>query len=160
MNVAVTRDLARRAGIGALLLSASVCCGAGEIQRLNPEGLSKPQGYSQVVVASGKRWVHVAGQAGIGTDGKVPAGLEAQTRLMFEKVRIALAGAGATPADVVRIVVYIVDLQAVDPTPVYEGIRAFFPADAKPASSIVGVAALAVPGLAVEIDVTAAVDEP
>jgi enamine deaminase RidA (YjgF/YER057c/UK114 family) len=129
---------------------------AGEIERLNPPGLSKPQGYSQVVVSRAPRTIHVAGQAGIGPDGRIPEDLGEQSRLMFEKVRAALAGAGATPADVLRIVVYIVDLESIDPEPVYRAIRDFFPAEAKPASSIIGVSALALPGLKVEIDVTAA----
>lgn len=125
------------------------------IERLNPGGMAQPRGYSQVVAASGQRWIHVAGQGGIAADGSVPPDVAEQTRLMFEKVRIALAAAGATPSDVVRIVVYIVDLGRTDPAPIYAGIREFFPADAKPASTIVGVSALALPGMKVEIDVTA-----
>ena len=54
--------------------------------------------------------------------------------------------------------VYIVDLQGVDPTPIYEAIRDFFPEGAKPASTIVGVSALALPGLKVEVDATAVID--
>jgi enamine deaminase RidA (YjgF/YER057c/UK114 family) len=125
------------------------------IVRLNPDGLTKPRGYSQVVVGRGERWIHVSGQGGIAADGSVPADLGEQARLMFEKVRLALAAAGASPADVVRIVVYVVDLPATDPAPLYAAIRDFFPADAKPASTIVGVSALALPGMKVEIDVTA-----
>jgi enamine deaminase RidA (YjgF/YER057c/UK114 family) len=128
---------------------------SAEIERINPDGMTKPRGYSQVVAASGQRWIHVAGQGGIAAEGSVPADLGEQTRLMFEKVRTALAAAGASPKDVVRIVVYIVDLESTDPAPVYAGIREFFPAEAKPASTIVGVGALALPGMKVEIDVTA-----
>lgn len=140
------------------LIGFLVCAAAesGDVERINPDGLSKPQGYSQVVVSSRTRWIHVAGQGGIGDGGRIPEDLGEQTRVMFDKVRIALAAAGASPRDVVRIVVYIVDLEKTDPSPVYQGIREFFPADAKPASTIVGVSALALPGMKVEIDVTAA----
>ncbi|MCZ8132951.1 MAG: RidA family protein [Steroidobacteraceae bacterium] len=138
-----------------LACTATAVAGATEIERINPDGLTKPQGYSQVVVGRGERWIHVAGQGGIAKDGTVPADVGEQSRLMFEKVRIALAAAGATPADVVRIVVYIVDLPNTDPAPIYRAIREFFPEGAKPASSIVGVSALALPGMKVEIDVTA-----
>lgn len=144
---------AKAAAVAALL--TVLPARSAEIERLNPDGLTKPRGYSQVVAASGQRWIHVAGQGGIAADGSVPADLGEQTRLMFEKVRIALAAAGASPKDVVRIIVYIVDLESTNPAPVYAGIREFFPADAKPASTIVGVGALALPGMKVEIDVTA-----
>jgi enamine deaminase RidA (YjgF/YER057c/UK114 family) len=135
--------------------ATTAAASAAAIERLNPDGMTKPRGYSQVVAASGQRWIHVAGQGGIAADGSVPPDVAEQTRLMFEKVRIALAAAGASPRDVVRIVVYIVDLGRTDPAPIYAGIREFFPADAKPASTIVGVSALALPGMKVEIDVTA-----
>jgi enamine deaminase RidA (YjgF/YER057c/UK114 family) len=147
-----------RALVCLLGMLACTVAAAGELERINPDGLSKPQGYSQVVTSNRARWVHVAGQAGIGDGGRIAEDLAEQTRVMFEKVRIALAAAGASPRDVVRIVVYIVDLEKIDPAPVYQGIREFFPADAKPASTIVGVPALALPGLKVEIDVTAATD--
>jgi enamine deaminase RidA (YjgF/YER057c/UK114 family) len=142
----------------ALAVAALICApqaGAADVERINPEGLTQPRGYSQVVVATGQRWIHVSGQGGIDADGSVPADLAEQSRLMFEKIRIALAAAGASPADVVRIVVYIVDLPRTDPAPVYAAIRDFFPTGAKPASTIVGVSALALPGMKVEIDVTA-----
>ena len=126
------------------------------LERLNPPGLSVPRGYAQVVIAEGAgRWVFLAGQGGIAEDGSIPEDLEAQSRLMFDKVALALAAAGASPADVVRIVLYIVDLPDIDPSPIYAAVRDFFPADAKPASTVVGVPALALPGMRVEIDVTA-----
>ncbi len=126
------------------------------LERLNPLGLNVPQGYAQVVTAEGAgRWVFLAGQGGIASDGTIPDDLAEQTRLMFDKVALALAAADASPADVVRIVLYILDLDVTDPSPVYAAVRAFFPADAKPASTVVGVSALARPGMLVEIDVTA-----
>jgi enamine deaminase RidA (YjgF/YER057c/UK114 family) len=141
----------------AALVSASARADAPLIERMNPAGLSKPAGYSQVVTSRGGRTVYVSGQGGIGADGKVPEDLAEQTRLMFDKIRLALAAAGAAPRDVVRMTVYIVDLGRIDPNPVYQGIRDFFPADGKPTSTVVGVSALALPGMKVEIEVVAAV---
>lgn len=137
------------------------CAASGEapsgLTRINPPALPKPQGYSQIVVAAGKqRQIFIAGQVGMRPDGTIPEDLGEQAQLTFERIGAALAAAGARPADVVRIVVYIVDLERVDPSPVYQAIRAFFPEDARPASTIVGVAALARKGLKLEIDVTAA----
>jgi enamine deaminase RidA (YjgF/YER057c/UK114 family) len=141
----------------AALVAANARADAARIERVNPAGLSKPAGYSQVVTSRGGRTVYVSGQGGIGADGKVPQDLAEQTRLMFEKIRLALAAAGAAPRDVVRMTVYIVDLGRIDPGPVYQGIRDFFPADGKPTSTVVGVGALAVPGMKVEIEVVAVV---
>jgi len=129
-----------------------------KIERLNPEGLSKPAGYSQVVTASGGKRVWLSGQGGIKDDGSVPADLAEQTKIMFEKIGLALKGAGATPADVVAMRVYILDLgKGTDPTPVYAGIRNFYPAGAKPTSTVLGVTGFAVPGMKVEVEVEAVV---
>ncbi len=67
----------------------------------------------------------------------------------------ALKAAGAGREDVVEIAIYIVDLEKVDPNPVYEDVRNFFPAGHKPASMVIGVSALAYPGLLVEVNVRA-----
>lgn len=129
-----------------------------KIERLNPEGMSKPAGYSQVVTVMGGKRVYVSGQGGIADDGSVPEHLAAQTKIMFEKIAAGLKGAGATPADVVAMRVYILDLgKGTDPMPVFQGIRSFFPADAKPTSTVLGVSGFAVPGMKVEIEVEAVV---
>jgi enamine deaminase RidA (YjgF/YER057c/UK114 family) len=131
-----------------------------KIERLNPEGLSKPAGYSQVVTAQGGKRVWLSGQGGIRDDGSAPEDLAEQTKIMFDKIALALKGAGATPADVVAMRVYILDLgKGTDPNPVYAGIRAFFPAGAKPTSTVLGVTGFAVPGMKVEIEVEAVVTE-
>ena len=54
-----------------------------------------------------------------------------------------------------EIAIYIVDLEDMDPNSVYEDVRNFFPAGHKPASMVIGVSALAYPGLLVEINVRA-----
>jgi len=127
-----------------------------EIKRWNPEGLSQPDGYSQLVtVKDPGTLVLLGGKAGIRPDGSFAATLADQSRQTFANIDTALAAAGATRNDVVEIQVYIVDLADVDPEPVYDDIRNFFPADQKPVSMVIGVSALAYPGLLVEINVRA-----
>ena len=146
-------------GLFAALVAISAAAKAEvKIERLNPEGLSKPAGYSQVVTVTGGKLVFVSGQGGIKDDGSVPVDLAEQTTLMFQKIAAALKGAGATPADVVAMRVYIVDLgKGTDPTPVFAGIRNFFPANAKPTSTVLGVSGLALPNMKVEVEVEAVV---
>lgn len=128
------------------------------ITRFNPEGLSQPVGYSQVVTIEGSgKIILLGGKAGIHPDQGFPEGLAEQSALTFQNIRKALAAAGATPADVVEIQIYIVDLANIDPTPVYEDVHNFFPAGHKPVSMVIGVSALAYPGLLVEINVRAVV---
>ena len=141
-------------------LAPPLAAGELEIKRWNPEGLSQPVGYSQVVTVRGRgKTIYLGGKAGIYPDGSFPDSLAEQSDLTFENIRKALAAAGAKPEDVVDIQIFIVDLANVDPTPVYQGVRNFFPAGHKPTSMVIGVSALAYPGLLVEINVTAVVPD-
>ena len=66
------------------------------VEVLNPEGLSKPDMYRQVAVATGSRLVFIAGQVARDADGSpVGAGdLAAQTEQAFRNVAIAVEAAG------------------------------------------------------------------
>ena len=139
------------------LVLALPVSGSTEIERFNPEGLSKPDGYSQVVIAKNPgRFIYLGGKAGILPDQSFPKTLAEQSRQTFANIDRALKASGARREDVVEIAIYIVDLQNVDPTPVYQDVRTFFPAGHKPASMVIGVSALAYPGLLVEVNVRAA----
>ncbi len=151
------------------ILSRSLICLTGtcitlsahadpEIKRFNPEGMSQPIGYSQVVTVQGNgKTIYLGGKAGIYADDTFPKTLEEQSKLTFKNIRTALEAAGATPSDVVEIQIFVVDLANVDPTPLYQDVRNFFPIGHKPVSMVIGVAALAYPGLLVEINVKAVV---
>ncbi len=129
-----------------------------EIERWNPEGLSQPDGYSQLVTVKGAtKTILLGGKAGIFPDGSFPPTLPEQSQQMWRNVSTALAAAGAGPEDVVEIQVFIVDLANADPEPAYEDIRNFFPAGHKPVSMVIGVSALAYDGLLIEANVRAMV---
>ena len=53
---------------------------------------------------------------------------------------------------------FLVDLANIDPNPAYEDVRNFFPTGHKPVSMVIGVSALAIPELKIEINVRAIVD--
>ena len=141
------------------LVFALPAANATEIERFNPEGLSQPDGYSQVVIAKNPgRFIYLGGKAGIRPDSSFPESLAEQSRLAWANIDRALKAADARREDIVEIQIYIVDLENIDPAPVYEDVRNFFPAGHKPASMVIGVSALAYPGLLVEINVRAVTD--
>jgi enamine deaminase RidA (YjgF/YER057c/UK114 family) len=126
----------------------------------SPPELPKGVGFSQVLAARGSRLVFVAGQISVDRDGRVvaPGDLAAQTRQVFENLRAALAAAGATFDDVVKLNYYVVDFRP-DQLPTIREVRArYLPADAPPAATLVGVTALAMDGLLIEVEATALTD--
>lgn len=130
-----------------------------KIKRWNPEGLGQPVGYSQVVTIEGTgKIVLLGGKAGLTADGHIPETLAEQSKLTWENIDLALKAAGATREDVVEIEIFIVDLANIDPNPAYEDVRNFFPAGHKPVSMVIGVSALAIPELKLEINVRAIVE--
>src|SRR6476661_6999763 len=83
---------------------------ADRVELLNPSTLAKPKGYSQVVVATGRRMVFVAGQVAQDTEGNVvaPGDVVGQARQAFFNLRAALEAAGATISDVAKLTWYVV----------------------------------------------------
>ena len=124
--------------------------------RKNPASLSKPNGYTHVVETSGGRTVYVSGQIALDKTGTlVGAGdLKAQTRQVFENLKAALAAAGGTLDDVVKITIFMTDLSQIQE---FREIRnSYFPREV-PASTLVQVVRLARPELLIEIEAVAVV---
>lgn len=112
--------------------------------------------FSQGAIVRGGRLVLLSGQAAIDDAGRVvgKGDMQGQVRAALEAVRRGLALAGATPADVVKVVYYTTDCRAFHKTqPVRE---AFFPKP-YPAQTLVEVTRLAMRDFLVEADVTAVV---
>lgn len=144
----------------AALLPTNAMADKLEIKRWNPASMSQPKGYSQIVTVKGDhKLIKLGGKAGLYADGRIPESLEDQAKLTFENITLALKEAGAEPKDVVEIQVFIVNLANINPEPVYKAIRDYFPEGHKPVSMVIGVSALAIPALKLEINVTAAVPE-
>jgi enamine deaminase RidA (YjgF/YER057c/UK114 family) len=119
----------------------------------SPAGLPAPAGYSHVVDLPPGRLVWTSGQVPLDADGVAPDGWEAQTRLAFENVERALAGAGATFADVVKLSLYVC---AVDALATVRAVRDEFVDTANPpTSSLVQVAGLFRPDLLIEVEAVA-----
>ena len=102
--------------------------------------------------------VLLGGKAGLTADDHIPETLAEQSTLTWGNIDLALKAAGATREDVVEIQIFIVDLANIDPTPAHQDVRNFFPAGHKPVSMVIGVSALAIPELKMEINVRAIIE--
>lgn len=121
----------------------------------NPQGLSKPPGYTHVVEASGPgRTIYVAGQLGLNVEGKLTGDFRAQAEQAFQNLKIALAAAGAGFEHVVKINNYLVDIGA-NIAAFREARDRFVNTAAPPASTAVGVPGLAIVGALFEIEAIA-----
>ena len=84
------------------------------IERINPAGLAPPSGFTHAVAVTGTRLVFLAGQTG--QDGQdaggeiVAGGVVAQFGRALANLLAALAAAGGSPADLVSLTVYVVDV--------------------------------------------------
>ena len=127
-------------------------------QHVNPSGVGAPSNYTHVVSASGGSIVFISGQIGMDAAGKIAGDtLEAQGAQVFENLKTCLASVGATFENVLKLTTYIVNYKPEDRA-IIGGLRSkYLPATNPPASTLVGVQALAVPGLLVEIEAVAAI---
>ena len=130
-----------------------------EIRHIRPAGLSNAPSYTHVVGARGTETLYISGQVAMDESGKtVGVGdLAAQTRQVMQNLQTALQAAGATFADVVKITTYVVDYTP-EQRAIIAGVRGpFFPKDKPPASTLVGVAALAAADWLIEIEAVAVI---
>ena len=131
-----------------------------EKQFINPEGLARPGAYTPVVTARGGKMIWIAGQVPQDAAGQLVGrgDLTAQIEQVYRNLQLALAGAGATFNDVVKLNVYVVDYK-----PEYRDLlnqvrSRYVSKENPPASTLIGVQALARDGFLVEIEAIAVVD--
>jgi enamine deaminase RidA (YjgF/YER057c/UK114 family) len=131
-----------------------------KLQHPRTAGLLQNPGFSQVVVASGTRTIYTAGQVSIDERGALVGAddLAAQTEQAMRNVGLALAAAGASYADVVKITTYVVNYKPEHRAIIGKARAPFFANGTPPASTLVGVAALALPEWLVEIEAVAVAD--
>ncbi len=124
------------------------------LQRLNPETIAPPVGlYSQGIVApAAGRWLFIAGQVGLQRDGTLGGSFQAQAQAAWENVAGVLAAAGMGPEDLVKVTTFLTDPAHL---PRFGPVRAKFLGDARPASTLLIVAALARPEWLVEVEAVA-----
>jgi enamine deaminase RidA (YjgF/YER057c/UK114 family) len=120
----------------------------------NPPSVAPGPTYSHgIEVPANARWLHISGQVGSTKDGKMREGVEAQTDQAWENLKAVLASAGMSMENLVKITTYLTDESLIDG---YRKGRAKHLGDFRPASTLVVVKRLAMPGWLVEVEGVAA----
>ena len=94
--------------------------------------------------------LYLSGVIGRAPDGKVPDGIEAQTRAAMDDIGATLKAAGVGYGDVFHCTVFLTDMKN---WPAFnKAYVGYFPAGQLPARSAIGVTALALSGALMEIE--------
>jgi len=129
------------------------------ITRINPPELGTPPGYSQVVDVSARRIIFISGQTAVDREGNVVGkdDFATQATQVFRNLAIALEAAGCTAANLVKLTVYLTDMDNL--SRYREARNSFFASvtpPAAPAVTLVEVAKLYGPDFMIEIEAIAA----
>ena len=122
-------------------------------QEYRVEGLNEPISHYTDAVRFGDL-LFISGVAPVDQDTNLVGGddVAAQARKTLENMDLILKAAGASFADVLKVTVYLVDVNdraAINP------VRQEFFGDAKPASTLIAIKELAIPGMKIEIEAVA-----
>jgi 2-iminobutanoate/2-iminopropanoate deaminase len=123
-------------------------------EEIRVPGLAEPISHYTDAVRAGDL-LFVSGCVPIDRNGNlVPGDIVEQTRCVFENVGAVLAAAGAGFADVVKVTVFMTD---VDDRQAVNTVRQQVFGDVRPASTLVEVSRLAIPGARIEVEAVALV---
>jgi 2-iminobutanoate/2-iminopropanoate deaminase len=118
------------------------------------EGQQEKFGYAQAVRVS--ETVYVAGTLGIDADRQLPSAFEEELRTAYRNIDETLQHFGATLANVVEQTIYVTDIdEGIATRPVRKEV---FGGKDLPASTMVEISKLAIPGARVEVTVVARLD--
>jgi 2-iminobutanoate/2-iminopropanoate deaminase len=121
-------------------------------RELMVEGLPEPISHFADAVVAGDT-LYLSGIVPVDASGTVVGDdVVAQARQVFDNMGRVLAAAGATAADVVKVTVYLLDI---DDRPKINPVRQEFFGSARPASTLVEVSRLAYPEARLEIEAVA-----
>jgi 2-iminobutanoate/2-iminopropanoate deaminase len=124
-------------------------------EEIRVEGLAEPISHFADAVRAGDL-LFVSGVVAVDGDGELVGGddIVAQARQVFENLARVLEAGNCGFEDVVKVTVFLTD---VDDRPRINPLRKEVFGDARPASTLVEVSRLAVPGAKVEIEAVALV---
>jgi reactive intermediate/imine deaminase len=124
-------------------------------EEIRLDALAEPISHFTDAVRAGEL-LFVSGIVAVDGEGNLVGGDDVvqQTRQVFENMRAVLAAGGCGFADVVKVTIFLTD---VDDRPKINPLRQEVFGSARPASTLVEVPRLAVPGAKVEIECVALV---
>ena len=114
-------------------------------------------GFSQAIVATGSRTLYLAGQAALDRELNVlhEGDLGAQMSAVLASIAQTVEAAGGAKENLARLTIFVVDYTPDKLDIIAGALKAFAQDGVPPVNSVIGVAALALPGLLVEIEATA-----
>lgn len=117
------------------------------------EGLAEPISHFTDAVRAGEL-LFVSGIVAVDSEGRLVGGddVVAQTRQVFENMRVVLASAGCGFENVVKVTIFLTD---VDDRSLINSVRREAFGETRPASTLVEVPRLAIKGAKVEIECVA-----
>jgi len=117
------------------------------------EGMPEPISHYTDAVRAGEL-LFVSGIVPVDEGGRLVGGddVVAQARAVFDSMRVVLLAAGASAGDVVKVTVFLTD---VDDRALVNPVRQAFFGDARPASTLVEISRLAIPGAKIEVEAVA-----
>jgi enamine deaminase RidA (YjgF/YER057c/UK114 family) len=124
---------------------------------LNPESVPAPFknrfSHGKLVPAEAE-WLYTAGQTGRDLDGRIGEGIEEQADFAMRNLFNIVIAAGMSSDDVIKMTIYYLDPAHL---PLIVAARnRYFGEDFRPASTAVGIAALANPAYLLEVELVAA----
>jgi enamine deaminase RidA (YjgF/YER057c/UK114 family) len=82
------------------------------LDRINPDGLAAPSGFSHAVRATGTTRVYLAGQTALDSDGRIVGStVVEQFEQALGNLLTAVRAAGGEPTDLASLTIYLVDLE-------------------------------------------------
>ena len=124
---------------------------------INPGTLAALPGFTHAVRIGST--LYVSGEVALDSTGRLvgPGDLRAQAAQAFANLATVLRIGGATPADVAKLTIYVVNFSPKNLDAIREAAPDFFPQRNPPAGIVIGVQSLPQEGLLIAVDATAVV---
>ena len=139
---------------GLIIMQLSAAASAQELTIVNPPTLGNPtpNGYSTAVLTpANARIAYISGQGGQDSMGALSPDFDAQVAQAYANLTTAIEGIGATPAQVAKLTVYVVDHDMSKLGVLTQGVIATF-GERLPAQTLVPVPKLAIDAMLFEVE--------
>jgi enamine deaminase RidA (YjgF/YER057c/UK114 family) len=145
--------------VGTLALAQNGSAARPNVQFKNSSDISSPAGYSHAVVVNGGKIVFLSGQVGLDKHGEMVGkdDFHAQVAQVFSNLRWALAAAGATPNDLVKLNYYVVGLNHDKLVAIRDVRDQMINKEHPPASTLAGVQTLFREDALIEVEAVAVI---